>query len=72
MSNLIVCQISAKMMSGNRITIWFISYADINECLRNPCDRNARCVNNVGSFTCSCNRGYSGDGKTCNGKKHAD
>ena len=72
MSKLIVGKISAKMMSCNRIRIWFFSYADINECLGNPCDRNARCVNNVGSFTCTCNRGYSGNGKTCSGKKHAD
>ena len=45
------------------------SLADINECLENPCDSNAECVNNPGSFTCTCNRGYSGNGRTCNGKK---
>ena len=31
------------------------------------CDENAQCINTVGSFNCSCNPGYSGDGITCNG-----
>jgi len=26
------------------------------------------CTNNVGSFTCSCRSGYSGNGTTCTGK----
>ncbi|XP_072017121.1 uncharacterized protein [Amphiura filiformis] len=29
------------------------------------CDANAACTNTVGSFTCACNDGYSGDGVTC-------
>jgi len=41
--------------------------ADINECARNKhdCDVNAGCTNNEGSFTCHCNEGYTGDGRTC-------
>ena len=31
-----------------------------------PCDRNAQCHNNDGSYTCECNAGFSGDdGYTC-------
>ena len=42
--------------------------ADIDECIVSPCDLNASCTNTLGSFTCACNPGYSGDGVTCNGR----
>jgi len=29
------------------------------------CDKNAQCTNTLGSFSCACNDGYSGDGQTC-------
>ena len=41
---------------------------DIDECTRNTdnCDNtNAACTNTVGSFTCACNSGFSGNGVTC-------
>ena len=43
---------------------------DIDECSNNShdCSANAICTNNEGSYTCLCIDGYSGDGKTCNGK----
>jgi|GEM_PF-2415435 len=31
------------------------------------CNTNASCTNTPGSFICSCNAGYYGDGVTCNG-----
>ena len=45
-------------------------FADIDECSTNShsCDVNAACSNVHGSYTCSCQVGYSGDGKTCTGK----
>ena len=47
----------------------FLSYysADINECSLNTdnCDANAACADTEGSFTCTCNPGYEGDGVTC-------
>jgi len=44
--------------------------ADIDECATNNggCSANATCTNNVGSFTCTCLPGYTGDGFTCSGK----
>ena len=39
--------------------------ADVNECLANPCDVNAVCQNILGSFTCTCNAGFTGDGFSC-------
>ena len=42
---------------------------DINECATpNPCDTNAVCADDHGSFSCTCNGGYSGDGFTCQSK----
>ena len=31
------------------------------------CDVNAYCSNTEGSYHCSCNRGYSGNGTSCTG-----
>ena len=43
--------------------------SDIDECQeQSPCDSNAQCTNTIGSFTCVCNEGYSGDGRTCTGQ----
>lgn len=49
-------------------TIILFTILDINECLGNPCDVNAKCDNSPGSFSCTCNTGYSGNGFACKGK----
>lgn len=43
---------------------------DHDECSgSNPvCDDNASCQNNHGSYDCFCKVGFTGDGKTCDGK----
>ncbi|XP_068705901.1 uncharacterized protein [Montipora foliosa] len=39
---------------------------DIDECSAgNNCDLNAVCANTEGSYHCSCNKGYTGDGRHC-------
>jgi len=45
-------------------------HADINECENGDdnCHENANCTNTEGSFTCSCNPGYAGDGVICTSK----
>ena len=45
-------------------------HADINECDNDDdnCSENANCTNTEGSFTCSCNPGYTGDGVNCTSK----
>ena len=42
---------------------------DIDECAVNNgnCSENANCTNTHGSFDCTCNSGYTGDGYTCIG-----
>ena len=44
-----------------------LNVLDVNECTNDThnCDNNASCQNSVGSFNCSCNPGYDGNGTTC-------
>ena len=42
---------------------------DVDECQNEPCDKNANCTNNLGSFSCSCRTGYLGDGISCKERK---
>ncbi len=41
---------------------------DIDECVSglHNCHSSASCTNTVGSYSCSCDHPYTGDGKTCN------
>ena len=44
---------------------------DVDECTLNTDDCHATfatCTNTDGSFTCTCNTGYDGDGVTCTGE----
>lgn len=44
---------------------------DIDECVEEVedvlCDDNAMCIDTEGSYNCSCDSGYTGDGFTCSG-----
>ena len=46
-------------------------FLDIDECSTSPsvCDMNANCSNTRGSYHCTCKAGYTGDGKTCQGRR---
>lgn len=47
---------------------WFKCFLDVDECAGvNNCDGDATCSNNDGSYDCTCNSGYSGDGRQCDG-----
>ena len=48
----------------------FPNFVDTNECSTvSPCHANATCNNTEGSYTCTCDSGYSGDGVSCNGRR---
>ena len=48
-----------------------LSFADLNECLlilmKPLCSKFAKCANKPGSFECTCQNGYSGNGYYCEG-----
>ena len=52
------------------IRIFYSLCADIDECARgsHTCDASANCTNNKGSYECTCQLGFTGDGFTCAGK----
>jgi hypothetical protein len=51
-------------------TFYFLFTTDIDECAKttHDCDNNANCINTEGSFKCTCQIGYKGNGTTCNGE----
>ena len=52
-----------------------ITLADIDECEQdtNNCNENAECDNRVGSFLCTCEEDYTGNGIDCELRgKHAE
>ena len=57
--------------TGNMLQCVLFFHVDINECESddsNNCDENAQCTNTVGSYSCACNPGYTGDGVICASK----
>ena len=59
-----------EMLHAFQIVITISVIVDIDECAignKGGCHKDARCVNEVGSFRCQCKPGYEGDGKTCQG-----
>ena len=56
--------------TGAFLTSFVFFFLDIDECSTNShsCDLNAVCGNTLGSYTCACKPGYSGNGRTCSGK----
>ena len=56
------------MVYGNFVQIYSNFYTDRDECkVDSPCNEWATCSNTVGSYTCKCKEGYTGDGITCTG-----
>ncbi len=49
----------------------FSLFTDDDECMDNTdnCADTAECENTIGSFICTCNTGFTGDGVTCEGEE---
>lgn len=52
--------------------IYITSLTDIDECIikSDNCHDNATCNDTIGSFTCECQAGFSGNGTYCQGMKN--
>ena len=62
----LICMVAATHCG--RFECFFCFGADVNECESDICHGDAQCTNTEGSFACSCNPGYTGDGKHCTGR----
>jgi len=83
LENTCCCSGSRKLFLFSKVFVWFSEFnfckmncqtTDINECALSTdnCASPASgglCTNIVGSFTCSCITGYTGNGIICSGKK---
>ncbi len=76
-SNIFICSKGRVQLSPANIMWWphknvllIIIILDINECQQGSdrCHQHATCSNTIGSYACTCNRGYQGNGFTCVGK----
>ena len=64
------CYSNATLPNSHLILMLPLS-SDVNECLDTPgpCASNAVCTDSEGSFSCSCQPGYSGNGyQNCSSK----
>lgn len=54
--------------------VFIILLLDVDECLSTPCANNGTCINNKGSYTCVCKRGWTDlncdIGMSCNACKN--
>ncbi|XP_065053803.1 uncharacterized protein LOC135682724 [Rhopilema esculentum] len=60
-----VASIDGIMAESNQVQVQIY---DVDEChyKNHTCDLNATCANTLGSFTCTCNAGFVGNGFKCN------
>ena len=65
-------EIGTKYLTLIYSTSMRLNVADINECIEgtSDCSADAVCNNTKGSYNCTCKPGYSGDGRTCEGKSY--
>lgn len=63
---------SFQLRIKRSLKVYFLSTTlDFDECLTEPgpCGDNANCNNTDGSYICSCKKGFTGDGITCEGRR---
>ena len=71
---LLTCLVSILYRLPFEISNFGCLSSDIDECGTQPdiCHYDATCTNTDGSYSCSCNPGFSGDGVDCLGNRLND
>ena len=61
------CEMYVTWKIALYLVLWM---TDIDECARgqHDCGRQQTCVNNDGSYSCACSRGYEASGRSCFGQ----
>ena len=61
------CQLKVKRYFVHLLAV----FPDIDECLteEHNCSHVAVCNNTIGSYNCTCQEGYVGDGQSCSGER---
>ena len=61
------CEMYVTLKIALYLVLWM---TDIDECARgqHDCGRQQTCVNNDGSYSCACSRGYEASGRSCFGQ----
>ena len=49
-----------------------LNFSEIDECMSNPCHKNAVCKDAINSYDCTCLEGFTGDGTSCTGNLITD
>ena len=70
MSVLLDCTILFYLPTIEHACIYVLFLVDIDECAAelDNCHENATCNTTFGSFECTCNAGFNGDGVNCTSK----
>ena len=55
-------QLDSVLKNKSLTQTLFFSFKDVNECAAEPCAEFAKCDNFEGSFTCTCQDGFHGNG----------
>ena len=64
----LIAQVSFLHISSNKFSVTLLLiFPDIDECTidTHNCDENANCADTDGSFQCTCQSGYEGNGTVC-------
>ena len=67
---MVFCHSRLEKLFSYKIPKHNFCFSDVDECMEgtDDCHSDATCTDTEGSFNCTCNDGYSGDGTTCSGK----
>lgn len=49
------------LTNPNKLLVGLTCESNIDECLSNPCDNNATCIDGIDEYICNCEAGFEGN-----------